>query len=155
MQSYRPLLSWVNSLFVHRSTAAAKVRDKGYSVRCITKRSKGARPPISPTKPCVVFAGKTPGVYDSWAETAPQVLGVRGSTYCQYDSAQGGRDAFDFALQRGWIRHCQQHAWVIIQQESNRVYPVGPYENPLNVGRIKARWYCVWRGLTPGVYGSL
>lgn len=109
---------------------------------------------MSALKPLVVFAGINPGVYTSWGEARGNVLKVKGSIYVRYDSADGARRAYDYARSRGWTRKCQGGTWTAVPPPVGAHALVAHGSNPLRMAGEDVKWYCVYRGLIPGVYES-
>ncbi|KAJ7025138.1 hypothetical protein C8F04DRAFT_1191703 [Mycena alexandri] len=54
----------------------------------------------------VVFYGRRPGVYHTWAEARPLVNGVSGSVYQGYQTVAAASAAFAYAQARSWTRVC-------------------------------------------------
>jgi len=53
---------------------------------------------MAKSKHYVVWVGKAPGIYRTWAECEAQIKGVEGARYKSYESAEEAEEAF----RRGW-----------------------------------------------------
>ncbi|KAJ6455533.1 hypothetical protein C8R47DRAFT_1082755 [Mycena vitilis] len=115
-------------------------------------------------KSYVVFFGRVPGVYKTWAEARIQVDGARGNIHQSYPSEDTAHAAFQYAQERGWVRVCTSRppspSLVPIPIPS-LPEPVGLLDtpNPLHTGSNGpaspgGRWYVVYTGVSPGVYQS-
>ncbi|KAJ7041934.1 hypothetical protein C8F04DRAFT_1176591 [Mycena alexandri] len=114
----------------------------------------------------VVFYGRRPGVYTTWAETEPLVKAVSGSLFQGYYSLDSAVAAFAYAQARSWTRVCPPpHHSRLPQSQSIRQPPIPllpspaadlDAPNPLHVDAdgVGSRWYVVYAGITPGVYHS-
>ncbi|KAJ7454347.1 hypothetical protein B0H11DRAFT_2245003 [Mycena galericulata] len=99
-----------------------------------------------------VFCGVRCGVFRTWAETGPLVLGVPNCIFRGYATIREAEAAFSYAQARGWTRVANTAVVATISQ-----LPVagGDPHNPLNGSEeLDGRWYVVYRGISPGVYRS-
>ncbi|KAJ7684873.1 hypothetical protein DFH06DRAFT_1313251 [Mycena polygramma] len=117
-------------------------------------------------KTYVVFFGRIPGVYKTWAEARIQVDGARGNIHQSYPSEETADAAFQYARERGWVRVCSSRPpsprpVPISAPIPSLPEPVGLVDtpNPLHTGSNGpaspgGRWYVVYTGISPGVYQS-
>ncbi|KAF9020731.1 hypothetical protein BDZ89DRAFT_1043217 [Hymenopellis radicata] len=119
------------------------------------KRRKVKTKHLTDTPPViVVFIGLQPGVYSHWTLAAPQVLGVSGSVYFGYKTWPIAEKAFDYAVQRGWAFHIRGGRRLPYTLIKPSPAPGHPFQTPLTHGITRKNWYCVYRGLSPGIYRS-
>ncbi len=109
-------------------------------------------------KPLVVFAGKVPGIYTTWRAARPSIHKVEGAIFMRYSTAERAQRAFKYALHVGWIRKCVQGGgWIDVQLQlpMTTTFNLTGSASPLSDRLELRKWYCVYRGLTPGIYPSL
>ncbi|KAJ7722083.1 hypothetical protein B0H16DRAFT_1737894 [Mycena metata] len=101
----------------------------------------------------VVFCGLQYGVFLTWDEVHPLVSGVKNCIFRGYGTVAEANAAYQYAAQHQWLRLAH----------SRVVAPLGPLPdptdpslpNPLHIAEsLDNKWYIVYRGITPGVYGS-
>ncbi|KAJ7679524.1 hypothetical protein DFH06DRAFT_1316423 [Mycena polygramma] len=105
-----------------------------------------------------VFCGIATGYFPDWSTVHPLVIGVPNSVYQGYRTEDIAQAAYEYAYERGWTR-------VITKTRVDLPTTLGPYlthlptpsavadVNPLH-GDSDGRWYVVYKGISPGVYGS-
>ncbi|KAJ7642977.1 hypothetical protein DFH06DRAFT_1326006 [Mycena polygramma] len=120
----------------------------------------------STKKAYVVFFGRIPGVYKTWAEARVQVDGAGGNIHQGYPSEETGLAAFEYARERGWVGVCTSRPpsprpVPVSTPIPSLPEPVGLADtpNPLHTGHngpasSGSRWYVVYSGVLPGVYQS-
>lgn len=149
--------------------ADALKSDKDAHVVAEVLRQKSKKSP----KVYVVFIGKQPGVYTSWYAHPPvavrilltfawrdnceeQITGVA-SVHQGYSSGSDAAKAYRFAVQQGMVSRT-----VAGRAFDTRVAPrasvdfltapESKFDNALNVGITRKRWYNVYQGRVPGIY---
>lgn len=101
-----------------------------------------------------MFIGLIPGVYDTWALAMPQVHSVKGAVFLGYARRGEADRAYQYAKVRGWVSRVQNGRHMTLEWGAPQATPTisHPFATPLTVGIPNKRWYCVYRGLSPGVY---
>ncbi|KAJ7680864.1 hypothetical protein DFH06DRAFT_1315599 [Mycena polygramma] len=107
------------------------------------------------TKTYVVFFGRVPGWYNTWAEVEALTQGVRGVLHQSYPTPSDAEAAFHYAEARLWTGVCTDspQSSIPCAHLLPRQLPMpvsGPQTNSLHSGM----WYTVYKGLAPGVYQS-
>ncbi|KAJ7480224.1 hypothetical protein B0H11DRAFT_2215007 [Mycena galericulata] len=101
-----------------------------------------------------VFCGLRFGVFLTWRETQPLVIGVPFSIFRGYKTVQEARAAYEYALQRSWVRTCNTAVSCAIPALPRPAAELDQ-ENPLNgTDPLDDKWFIVYRGIAPGVYRS-
>ncbi|KAJ7469739.1 hypothetical protein B0H11DRAFT_2238184 [Mycena galericulata] len=119
------------------------------------RRQQKARSKKAGTKAAyAVFCGLRFGVFLTWREVEPLVIGVSCSIFRGYKTVQEARAAFDYALQRSWVRTCHSAVTCAIPALPRPAAELDE-ENPLNgTETLDDKWFIVYRGIVPGVYRS-
>ncbi|KAJ7678329.1 hypothetical protein DFH06DRAFT_1317120 [Mycena polygramma] len=118
------------------------------SVRLSSPRKRGAI-----RRAYAVFFGRTPGWYNSWAETNSMVSGAQGTLFQAYPSEDAAQAAYTHAEARSWTGVCSPSSFPYQAiPERHRPTPAVISEplSPLHCGT----WYVVYKGIVPGVYQS-
>ncbi|KAJ7080882.1 hypothetical protein C8R43DRAFT_1143053 [Mycena crocata] len=103
----------------------------------------------------VIFCGYQYGVFLTWAETKPLVSGVSNCIFRGYATVAEAQAAFDYAVERSWVRKCDSHVTAAIATLPRPTTFATAEHNPLNGATMtNNQWYIVYRGITPGVYRS-
>lgn len=99
-----------------------------------------------PKAACVVFNGRTPGVYYSWAECDAQIKGFSNQNYHGYETVAEAEEQ--------WRSHTEANepdpASLSVQGNMK-----AQKSNPTDVhvyGNVTNKWYAVARGREPGVH---
>ncbi|TRM56336.1 hypothetical protein BD626DRAFT_575798 [Schizophyllum amplum] len=109
----------------------------------------------------VVFVGRRPGVYGSWAQCCAQVKGVPHNSHKSYPCFAAAERAFSAAQARGLVCTAERRAADIrrvIQRQRMELQDLPLCTHFLEDPTSKAmapnasRWYVVYAGLQPGVY---
>ncbi|KAF8997035.1 hypothetical protein BDZ89DRAFT_1052182 [Hymenopellis radicata] len=139
-----------------RSQASQILRSNPDATVLATQKRRKVKTKQRPDTPpvIVVFIGLKPGVYSHWTLAAPQVLGVSGSVYFGYKTWPVAEKAFEYAVQRGWAFHIRGGRRVPYTLIKPSTAPGHPFQTPLTHGITRTNWYCVYRGLSPGIYRS-
>ncbi|KAJ6477911.1 hypothetical protein C8R47DRAFT_1219813 [Mycena vitilis] len=108
----------------------------------------------------VVFFGRVPGPYRTWAEVEPLVTRVSGNLHQAYPTFEEGQAAYEYAVKRGWTRVCPHSGPTPSPPIGSLPTPTSlDHTNPLHVpgdptASHQGLWYIVFSGVTPGVYQS-
>lgn len=140
----------------YRATAGdTLIKDSNAKAVARRKRAKARLKAATYDSPLVVFLGLLPGVYSTLAEALPQVKKIPWGVVLHYRSRSDALEAFEYALHRGWVRKFHGDRWTEMRVPSLAAFATSEFTNPVSVGLLRRRWYCVYRGVAPGVYGSM
>ncbi|KAJ7088012.1 hypothetical protein B0H15DRAFT_949826 [Mycena belliarum] len=137
--------NWSRAANAPQGVAAASVS---------TIQQARSKKPTYRKKAYAVFWGKRCGIFHTWNQTAPLVLGVPNAIYRGYASILDAEAAFAYASARGWTRSSDTDSLVAIPSLP-QPHLSSVDNNPLNgTEACDDRWYVVYIGITPGVYRS-
>ncbi|KAF9002592.1 hypothetical protein BDZ89DRAFT_1146422 [Hymenopellis radicata] len=104
----------------------------------------------------VVFIGRTPGVYRTWPEAEDQVSGETCSLHLSYLTLEAATAAYAYAQARHWVHASAAMAPRNFQRVPLLHPPVVEHleSNPTAAGVAALRWYVVYAGIQPGIYGT-
>lgn len=108
-----------------------------------------------------IFRGRNTGVYVSWAEAELQVNGFPGAVYQGYQTHARAIAAYQYAQQRGWTSSVNDPAPAFPNTHVNLrilpslIQPTLPVPTPVTPDDTPRSFYCVYRGVNPGIYLSL
>ncbi|KAJ7876666.1 hypothetical protein B0H14DRAFT_3436420 [Mycena olivaceomarginata] len=133
------------------TTGSATQNVTGGHVRTV-QRSTPKKKKTVPPEAYVVFCGIRCGVFRTWAETRPLVLGVSSNIYRGYPTMAAAHAAFAYAEACSWTRVCGSPLVTAIPSLPAPLL-ISEINNPLHASEtLDDRWYIVYRGIRPGVY---
>lgn len=122
-------------------------------MKAIKKPIKRRHSGVSARAPLVVFSGLDTGIYDSWNVARRLVEHVPKAIYVRYPNPTAAKAAYNYALHMGWVRKLDGGIWSTVKSVGRAAFSLDDVRNPLT-GGIQAPYYCVFRGLRPGIYRS-
>ncbi|KAJ7666204.1 hypothetical protein DFH06DRAFT_1127332 [Mycena polygramma] len=123
----------------------------GAHVRAVQKRPRKKK--NAPAAAYTVFRGRKTGVSLTWEEVKPLVIGARGAIYRSYTTVEAAHAAYTYAWARSWVRSTNDPLGAGIPHLPAPV-PDASKHNPLHAPEDDGKWYIVYWGINPGVYGS-
>ncbi|KAF9014801.1 hypothetical protein BDZ89DRAFT_1046271 [Hymenopellis radicata] len=138
----------------HWSEAAAS--QGSAEVHALRRRRKDRKV----TKPIiVVFVGLQPGVYSNWKAAKPHCRNVSCCIYQGYASHTAAIAAFQYATDHHWVLAVQPNDSALFLETRRQLLSTSALPlpglfapNTLNQGLDRDAWFCVYVGVSPGIY---